>query len=150
MTTYSPKAGEVTRNWYVIDAEDIVLGRLATTTATLLRGKHKPQYAPHIDTGDFVVVVNASKIAITGKKATTELRHDHSGRPGGLRTTTIGELLATNPRRAVERAVWGMMPKNKLSRQQMNKLKVYAGPEHPHAAQKPQPYKITKIAQIAQ
>ena len=128
MTTYSPKAGEVQRKWYVIDAEDIVLGRLATTAANLLRGKHKPQYAPHIDTGDFVVVVNASKIALTGKKATDSLRYDHSGRPGGLRVTS-------------------MMPKNKLSRQQLKKLKVYGGPEHPHAAQNPQPYEITQIAQ---
>ena len=102
---------------------------------------------PHVDTGDFVIVVNASKIAVTGDKANKSLRHDHSGRPGGLRTTTIGELLEKNPRRAVERAVWGMMPKNKLSRQQMGKLKVYSGPEHPHTAQKPQPYAITQIAQ---
>ncbi len=147
VTTYSPKAGEVQRNWYVIDAEDIVLGRLATTAANLLRGKHKPQYAPHIDTGDFVVVINASKIALTGKKATDSLRYDYSGRPGGLRVTNIGELLEKDPRRAVERAVWGMMPKNKLSRQQLKKLKVYGGPEHPHAAQNPQPYEITQIAQ---
>ncbi|WP_130866025.1 50S ribosomal protein L13 [Acidipropionibacterium timonense] len=147
MTTYSPKPGEVTRNWYVIDAQDVVLGRLATTAATLLRGKHKPQYAPHIDTGDFVIVINASKIHVTGDKAHKSLRHDHSGRPGGLRTISIGDLLAKDPRRAVERAVWGMMPKNKLSRQQLGKLKVYAGPEHPHAAQKPQPYAITQIAQ---
>ena len=146
VTTYSPKAGEVQRNWYVIDAEDIILGRLATTAANLLRGKHKPQYAPHIDTGDFVVVINASKIALTGKKATDSLRYDHSGRPGGLRVTSIGELLEKDPRRAVERAVWGMMPKNKLSRQQLKKLKVYGGPEHPHAAQNPQLYEITQIA----
>lgn len=147
MTTYSPKPGEVTRNWYVIDAQDVVLGRLATNAAVLLRGKHKPQYAPHVDTGDFVIVVNASKIAVTGRKATDSMRHDHSGRPGGLRSISIGELLAKDPRRAVERAVWGMMPKNKLSRQQMGKLKVYAGPEHPHAAQRPQPFEITQIAQ---
>ena len=147
VTTYSPKAGEVTRNWWVIDAQDIVLGKVAVNAANLLRGKHKPQYAPHVDTGDFVIVVNASKIAVTGDKANKSLRHDHSGRPGGLRTTTIGELLEKNPRRAVERAVWGMMPKNKLSRQQMGKLKVYSGPEHPHTAQRPQPYAITQIAQ---
>ena len=147
MSTYSPKPGEVTRAWHVIDAEDVVLGRLAVTAATLLRGKHKPTYAPHIDTGDFVIVVNAGRIALTGKKRTDALRYDHSGRPGGLRVTSIGELLEKDPRRAVERAVWGMMPKNKLSRQQMRKLKVYAGPEHPHAAQAPQPYQITQIAQ---
>ena len=146
MSTYSPKPGEVTRAWHVIDAEDVVLGRLAVTAATLLRGKHKPTYAPHIDTGDFVIVVNAGRIALTGK-STDSLRYDHSGRPGGLRVTSIGELLEKDPRRAVERAVWGMMPKNKLSRQQMRKLKVYAGPEHPHAAQAPQPYQITQIAQ---
>ncbi|WP_455130304.1 50S ribosomal protein L13 [Propionibacterium acidifaciens] len=147
MSTYSPKPGEVTRAWHVIDAEDVVLGRLAVTAATLLRGKHKPTYVPHIDTGDFVIVVNAGRIALTGKKRTDSLRYDHSGRPGGLRVTSIGELLEKDPRRAVERAVWGMMPKNKLSRQQMRKLKVYAGPEHPHAAQAPQPYQITQIAQ---
>ena len=108
---------------------------------------HPATYAPHIDTGDFVIVVNAGRIALTGKKRTDSLRYDHSGRPGGLRVTSIGELLEKDPRRAVERAVWGMMPKNKLSRQQMRKLKVYAGPEHPHAAQAPQPYQITQIAQ---
>ncbi|MFZ2625355.1 MAG: 50S ribosomal protein L13 [Propionibacterium sp.] len=147
MSTYSPKPGEVTRSWHVIDAEDVVLGRLAVTAATLLRGKHKPTYAPHVDTGDFVVIVNASKIAVTGNKRTKSLRYRHSGRPGGLRTTTIGELLDHDPRHAVELAVWGMMPKNKLSHQQMNKLKVYAGPEHPHKAQRPAPYQITQVAQ---
>jgi large subunit ribosomal protein L13 len=131
----------------VIDASDVVLGRLAVTAATLLRGKHKPTYAPHVDTGDFVVVVNASKIALTGNKAEAKMAYRHSGFPGGLTATPYGKLLQTDPRRAVERAVWGMMPKNRLSRQMIKKLKVYAGPEHPHAAQKPQPYEITQIAQ---
>ena len=147
MSTYSPKPCEVTRNWHVIDAEDVVLGRLAVTAATLLRGKHKAQFAPHVDTGDFVVVVNASKVALTGNKRTDKLAYRHSGRPGGLKSVSYGELLETDPRKAVERAVWGMLPKNKLSRQLIKKLKVYAGPEHPHTAQKPQPYQITQIAQ---
>ncbi len=131
----------------MIDASDVVLGRLAVTAATLLRGKHKAQFAPHVDTGDFVVVVNASKIALTGNKRTAKLAHRHSGRPGGLKSVPYGELLANDPRHAVERAVWGMLPKNKLSRQMIKKLKVYAGPEHPHSAQQPQPYQITQIAQ---
>jgi len=147
VSTYSPKPGEITRDWHVIDAEDIVLGRLAVTAATLLRGKHKPQFAPHVDTGDFVIVVNASKIALTGNKATDKMAYRHSGRPGGLKAVPYGELLASDPRKAVERAVWGMLPKNKLSRQLIKKLKVYSGPEHPHSAQKPQPYQITQIAQ---
>ncbi|MFV0451762.1 MAG: 50S ribosomal protein L13 [Propioniciclava sp.] len=147
MSTYSPKPGEVTRNWHVIDASDVVLGRLAVTAATLLRGKHKATFAPHVDAGDFVVVVNASKIALTGKKATDKLAYRHSGRPGGLKSVPYGELLQRDPRQAVERAVWGMMPKNRLSRQLMKKLKVYAGPEHPHAAQKPQAYEFHQIAQ---
>ena len=147
VSTYSPKSGEITRNWHVIDASDVVLGRLAVTAATLLRGKHKAQFAPHVDTGDFVVVVNASKIALTGNKRTAKLAHRHSGRPGGLKSVPYGELLATDPRHAVERAVWGMLPKNKLSRQLIKKLKVYSGPEHPHSAQQPQPYEITQIAQ---
>ena len=147
MSTYSPKPGEITRNWLVIDAEDVVLGRLAVTAATLLRGKHKAQFAPHVDTGDFVVVVNAAKIALTGAKATDKMAYRHSGRPGGLKAVPYGELLASDPRKAVERAVWGMLPKNKLSRQLIKKLKVYAGPEHPHAAQQPQAYQITQIAQ---
>ena len=147
MSTYSPKPGEVTRNWLVIDAEDVVLGRLAVTAATLLRGKHKRTFAPHVDTGDFVVVVNASKVALTGNKATDKLAYRHSGRPGGLRAVPYGELIAQDPRKAVERAVWGMLPKNKLSRQLIKKLKVYSGPEHPHAAQKPQAYQFNQIAQ---
>ena len=147
VSTYSPKPGEITRDWHVIDAEDIVLGRLAVTAATLLRGKHKPQFAPHVDTGDFVIVVNASKIALTGKKSTDKLAIRHSGRPGGLKSVPYGELLASDPRKAVERAVWGMLPKNKISRQQIKKLKVYAGPEHPHQAQQPVSFDITQVAQ---
>ncbi|MFP5417185.1 MAG: 50S ribosomal protein L13 [Actinomycetes bacterium] len=147
MSTYSPKPGEITRNWHVIDASDVVLGRLAVTAATLLRGKHKATFAPHVDTGDFVVVVNASKVALTGNKATTKMAYRHSGRPGGLKAVPYGELLAKDPRKAVELAVWGMLPKNRLSRQMIKKLKVYAGPEHPHAAQQPQAYEITQIAQ---
>ena len=147
VSTYSPKSGEITRAWLVIDASDVVLGRLAVTAATLLRGKHKAQYAPHVDTGDFVVVVNASKIALTGNKRTDKMAYRHSGRPGGLKAVPYGELLDHDPRKAVELAVWGMLPKNKLARQLIKKLKVYAGPEHPHSAQKPQPYQITQIAQ---
>ncbi len=147
MSTYSPKPGEVTRNWHVIDASDVVLGRLAVTAATLLRGKHKPTFAPHVDQGDFVVVVNASKIALTGNKRVTKMAYRHSGQPGGLKAVPYGELLAKDPRKAVELAVWGMLPKNKLSRQLISKLKVYAGPEHPHTAQKPEQYEITQIAQ---
>lgn len=147
VSTYSPKSGEITRAWLVIDASDVVLGRLAVTAATLLRGKHKAQFAPHVDTGDFVVVVNASKIALTGNKRTDKMAYRHSGRPGGLKAVPYGELLEKDPRKAVELAVWGMLPKNKLSRQLIKKLKVYSGPEHPHSAQKPQPYQIIQIAQ---
>lgn len=131
----------------MIDADDVVLGRLATTTANLLRGKHKPTFAPHVDGGDFVVIVNASKIALTGAKGTDKMAYRHSGRPGGLKSTPYGELLAKDPRKAVELAVWGMLPKNRLSRKLIRKLKVYSGPEHPHTAQKPQSYEITQIAQ---
>jgi len=147
VSTYSPKTGEVARNWQVIDAENVVLGRLAVTVANLLRGKNKPQFAPHIDTGDFVVVINADKIALTGKKRADKMATRHSGYPGGLRQVSYGELLAADPRKAVERAVWGMLPKNKLSRQLMGKLKVYSGPSHPHEAQKPQPFQITQVTQ---
>lgn len=147
MRTYSPKPAEIQRQWHVIDAEDVVLGRLAVQTATLLRGKHKPTYAPHIDGGDFVVIVNADKVALSGNKREDKLARHHSGYPGGLKATAMGELLAKDPRRAVEKAVWGMLPKNRLSRQLLKKLKVYAGPEHPHAAQQPQPYEIAQVAQ---
>ncbi|MDR1266470.1 MAG: 50S ribosomal protein L13 [Propionibacteriaceae bacterium] len=147
MSTYSPKPGEVARRWHVIDADNVVLGRLAVTCATLLRGKHKATFTPHVDTGDFVVVVNASKIALSGQKRTDKMATRHSGYPGGLRQVSYGSLLASDPRRAVERAVWGMLPKNRLSRQLLGKLKVYAGPEHPHQAQQPQPYTIVQVAQ---
>ena len=131
----------------MIDAENVVLGRLATSAATLLRGKHKPTFAPHVDGGDFVVVVNASKIALTGAKRTDKLAYRHSGQPGGLKSRSYGDLLDHDPRKAVELAVWGMLPKNKLSRKLIRKLKVYSGPEHPHEAQKPQSYEITQISQ---
>ncbi|MBA8793167.1 large subunit ribosomal protein L13 [Friedmanniella endophytica] len=147
MSTYSPKPADVTRDWHVIDAEDVVLGRLAVSVATLLRGKHKATYAPHVDGGDFVVVVNASKIALTGSKRTEARAYRHSGRPGGLKSVSYGELLDNDPRKLVEKAVWGMLPKNRLSRKLIRKLKVYSGPEHPHAAQKPQTYEITQLAQ---
>ena len=147
MRTYTPKPGDVERQWYVIDASDVVLGRLASQVATLLRGKHKPVFAPHVDTGDFVVVVNAEKVALTGAKADQKLDYRHSGYPGGLRATSYAQLLEKNPRRAVEKAVRGMLPHNRLSRQQITKLKVYAGPEHPHSAQKPIPFEISQVAQ---
>jgi large subunit ribosomal protein L13 len=146
MPTYSPKPGEVTRAWHVIDANDVILGRLASQAAQLLRGKHKPQFAPHVDTGDFVVVVNAAKVALSGTKR-DEYRYRHSGYPGGLSRRTIGELLERRPERVVELAVRGMLPKNSLGRKQLRKLKVYAGPEHPHVAQKPQPFQIKQVSQ---
>jgi len=145
--TYTPKPGEITREWFVIDATDVVLGRLASQAATLLRGKHKPVFAPHVDTGDFVIVINADKVALTGSKLQQKKDYRHSGYPGGLRATSYADLLENNPRRAIEKAVWGMLPHNKIGRQQITKLKVYAGPDHPHAAQKPQPYTITQVAQ---
>ncbi|HEX5089917.1 MAG TPA: 50S ribosomal protein L13 [Nocardioides sp.] len=147
MRTYSPKPGDVQRAWHVIDAEDVVLGRLAVQAATLLRGKHKPIYAPHVDTGDFVIVVNAAKVALTGDKKTTKLAYRHSGYPGGLTATPVGTLLEKDARKVVERAVWGMLPKNKLGRQIMKKLKVYSGPTHPHQAQKAVPFEIKQISQ---
>jgi len=148
--TYSPKPGEIERQWHVIDATDVVLGRLATHIATLLRGKHKPTFAPHVDTGDFVVVVNAGKVALTGNKRDQKFAYRHSGYPGGLRKRSFGELLDSRPDRLLEKVVKGMLPKNKLGRAQAKKLKVYAGPQHPHAAQQPQAREITKIAQVAQ
>ncbi|RLK60835.1 MULTISPECIES: 50S ribosomal protein L13 [Actinokineospora] len=146
MPTYSPKPGEVDRAWHVIDAEDVVLGRLATHVATLLRGKHKPTYAPHVDTGDFVVIVNAEKVVLTGNKRDQAFAYRHSGYPGGLRKRSFGELLDTRPDRLLEKVVKGMLPKNKLGRAQGKKLKVYAGPEHPHVAQQPTPFEIAKVA----
>jgi large subunit ribosomal protein L13 len=146
MPTYSPKPGEVTRSWHVIDANDVVLGRLASQAAQLLRGKHKPQFARHVDTGDFVVVVNAEKIALTGHKR-DEYRYRHSGFPGGLSRRSVGELLERRPERVIELAVRGMLPKSSLGRKQLKKLKVYAGPNHPHAAQKPQPFEIKQVSQ---
>jgi large subunit ribosomal protein L13 len=145
--TYSPKPGDVTHEWHVIDATDVVLGRLAVQTATLLRGKHKTMYAPHVDTGDFVIIVNADKVALTGTKRETKLSYRHSGYPGGLTATAFGDLLDKDPRKAIEKAVWGMLPKNRLGRQMLKKLKVYGGPDHPHAAQKPQSFEIVQIAQ---
>lgn len=147
MRTYSPKPGDIKRQWYVIDATDVVLGRLASQTAALLRGKHKPTFAPHMDTGDFVIIVNAEKAALSGAKLVQKKAYRHSGYPGGLSTTSYQELMATNPRRAVEKAVKGMLPHNKLGRAQGAKLKVYAGPEHPHAAQQPVAFQITQVAQ---
>jgi large subunit ribosomal protein L13 len=143
--TYSPKPGEVTRVWHVIDAEDVVLGRLATQVATLLRGKHKPTFAPHVDTGDFVIIVNAGKVVLTGNKRDQKFAYRHSGYPGGLRKRSFGELLDTRPDRLLEKVVKGMLPKNKLGRAQGKKLKVYAGPDHPHAAQQPTPFEIPKV-----
>lgn len=147
MRTYSPKPGDVTREWHVIDATDVVLGRLAVQSATLLRGKHKPMYAPHMDTGDFVIIVNADKVALSGTKRDTKMAYRHSGYPGGLSATSYGKLLDTDPRKAIEKAVWGMLPKNRLGRQMLKKLKVYGGPDHPHQAQQPKPFEITQIAQ---
>ena len=147
MRTYSPKPGDVQRQWHVIDATDVVLGRLATQAATLLRGKHKPIYAPHLDTGDFVIIINAGKVALTGNKREAKIAYRHSGFPGGLRGTTYADLLEKNPERAVEKAIKGMLPHNTLGRAQLSKLKVYAGPAHPHQAQSPTPYEITQVAQ---
>ena len=147
MRTYSPKPGDIQREWHVIDAEDVVLGRLAVATANLLRGKHKPTFAPHMDMGDFVIIVNAEKVALSGTKKTTKLAYRHSGYPGGLTATPVGQLLDKDARKVVERAVWGMLPKNKLGRQMMRKLKVYSGPTHPHQAQKAVPFEIKQISQ---
>ena len=145
--TYTPKPGDINRQWHVIDATDVVLGRLASQTATLLRGKHKPTFAPHMDMGDFVIIINAEKVALTGAKLEQKRAYRHSGFPGGLKSVTYSELLEKNPVRAVEKAIKGMLPKNSLAAQQLGKLKVYRGAEHPHAAQKPQTFEITQVAQ---
>jgi len=140
MKTYSAKPGEIQRDWYVVDAEGQTLGRLATQIAERLRGKGKPQFTPHVDTGDFVVVVNAEKIAVTGNKLDDKLYYRHSGYPGGLRQRPLREQLERVPTEVLRKAVKGMLPRNKLGRQQLTKLKIYAGPEHPHAAQEPKPF----------
>nr|WP_239536713.1 50S ribosomal protein L13 [Arthrobacter roseus] len=145
--TYTPKPGDINRQWHVIDATDVVLGRLASQTATLLRGKHKPTFAPHMDMGDFVIILNADKVALTGAKLEQKRAYRHSGFPGGLSSMSYAELLEQNPVRAVEKAVKGMLPKNSLAAQQLSKLKVYVGAEHPHAAQQPKSFDITQVAQ---
>lgn len=145
--TYSPKPGDIQRDWLIIDATDIVLGRLASHVAALLRGKHKAIFSNHMDTGDFVVIINAEKIALTGSKLAQKKAYRHSGYPGGLTATTYAELLEKHPTRAVEKAVRGMLPKNSIGRAQLTKLKVYAGPEHPHAAQQPTTFTLTQVAQ---
>jgi large subunit ribosomal protein L13 len=139
MKTYSAKPGEITREWYVVDAQGKTLGRLATQIADTLRGKRKPQFTPHIDTGDFVIVVNADKIHVTGNKLDQKKYYRHSGYPGGLRERTLREQLERRPTEVLRIAVKGMLPKNRLARQQITKLKIYAGPEHPHEAQNPKP-----------
>jgi large subunit ribosomal protein L13 len=140
MKTYSAKTGEITRDWYVVDAEGKTLGRLATQIADRLRGKGKTVFTPHIDTGDFVVVVNAEKIAVTGNKLDDKMYYRHSGYPGGLRVRTLREQLDRRPTEVLRKAVWGMLPHNKLGRRQITKLKIYTGPEHPHTAQEPRPF----------
>ena len=145
--TFSPKPADIQRDWVVIDATDVVLGRLATHAAALLRGKHKPTFAPHMDMGDFVIVINAEKVALTGQKLEKKMAYRHSGYPGGLTATSYVEMLEKHPTRAVEKAIRGMLPKNSLGRAQIKKLKVYAGAEHPHAAQQPKAYTLTQVAQ---
>ena len=147
MPTYTPKAGDTTRSWYVIDATDVVLGRLAVAAATLLRGKHKPTFTPNVDGGDFVIVINADKVAISSDKPKRTFVYRHSGYPGGLRKRTVAEMMETRPDRVVEKAIVGMLPKTKLGRQIKRKLRVYAGPQHPHAAQQPVPYEIKQVTQ---
>ena len=137
MKTISAKKESVTREWYLVDATNQTLGRLCTEIANRLRGKHKPEYTPHVDTGDYIVVVNAEKVKVTGNKTTDKIYHRHTGYPGGIKSMSFDKLLAKAPERIIEKAVKGMMPKNKLSRSMLTKLKIYAGSEHPHAAQQP-------------
>lgn len=143
--TYLPPVDSIQRNWYIVDAADQRLGRLASEVAMVLRGKNKPTYTPHLDTGDFVIVINAEKVEVTGKKRSQKLYRRHSGRPGGMKTETFNQLQARLPERIVEQAVKGMLPKNTLGRQLFTKLKVYAGSEHPHAAQKPEVLELKTI-----
>lgn len=142
MRTFTPKSADIQRAWHVVDADGLVLGRLATEVARILRGKHKPIFAPNVDTGDHVIVVNAAKIMLTSDKAEKKIAYRHSGYPGGLKQQTYAELMDKKPEEAVRRAVRGMLPKNTLGRQMLKKLKIYAGPEHPHAAQSPQPLAV--------
>jgi large subunit ribosomal protein L13 len=139
MRTYSPRPADIERSWYVVDAQDVILGRLATQIAHVLRGKHKPTFAPHVDTGDFVIVVNAAGVKMTGDKRNQRLAYRHSGYPGGLKAISFGRLLDEKPERLIEQAVRRMLPNNSVGRAQLRKLKVYAGPDHPHEAQRPVP-----------
>ena len=148
MRTFSPKPGDIDRQWHVIDATDVILGRLATHAAVLLRGKHKPTVAAHMDMGDFVIVINAEKIAMSGNKLSQKLAHHHSGFPGGLTSIKYSDLLVHNPVRALEKAIKGMLPKSSLGRHMGSKLKVYAGPNHPHSAQSPKPYTFHQVSQV--
>ncbi len=148
MRTFSPKPGDIDRQWHVIDATDVILGRLATHAAVLLRGKHKPTVAAHMDMGDFVIVINAEKIAMSGNKLNQKMAHHHSGFPGGLTSVKYSDLLVQNPVRALEKAIKGMLPKSSLGRHMGSKLKVYAGPNHPHSAQSPQPYTFNQVSQV--
>lgn len=149
MRTFSPKASDIKRAWHVVDAEGMVLGRLSTEIARVLRGKHKPIFARHVDTGDFVIVVNADKIVLTAGKADKKIAYRHTGYPGGLRQQTYTELMTAKPEEAIRRAVRGMLPKGTLGRDQLKKLKIYAGPHHPHAAQQPQPLAFAHAARRA-
>ncbi|HSO24097.1 MAG TPA: 50S ribosomal protein L13 [Chondromyces sp.] len=142
MRSYVPKENEISRDWVVLDAADQVLGRLATEAARLLRGKHKPEFTPFLDTGDFVVVVNAERVRLTGTKIDDKVYYRHSGRPGSLKSETARERLGSRPERVIEAAVWGMLPKNRLGRKLLKKLKVYSGPDHPHQAQQPKTYTL--------
>ncbi len=142
MPTFSPKSNDIVRAWHVVDADGLVLGRLSTEVARVLRGKHKPIFAPHVDTGDHVIVVNAAQVVMTAGKAEKKIVYRHTGYPGGLREKTYADLLATRPEEAIRRSIKGMLPKGPLGRQMLRKLKVYAGPTHPHAAQGPQPLEI--------
>lgn len=147
MSTFHPKSGDITRKWYVIDAEGVVLGRLATHAANLLRGKGKPYFAPNVDCGDHVIIINADKVAVSSNKREREMRYRHSGYPGGLKSMTLGRALTEQPTRTVERTIKGMMPHNKLSNASIRKLHVFAGPEHPYAGQQPEAYEIKVVAQ---
>lgn len=145
MKTYIAKPDEVEHKWLIVDAEDKVLGRLATQVATILRGKHKPIYSPHMDVGDHVIIINAEKIRVTGKKAATKKYYRHTGYPGGLRSESYEDLIVSDPGKILEKAIWGMMPRNKLGKKMFKKLKIYAGVEHPHTAQQPEKLEIKPI-----